>query len=118
MEASVRLEPDDPQRIRERMQDLLNRRREKQPLNLPSAGSFFKRPAGGYAAQLIEQAGMKGHRRKGAMISDKHAGFLVNAGCATAADVLALADEVSEAVFRMSGIRLEPEVRIVGEVAL
>lgn len=118
IEAELRLEPDDPQRIRERMQDLQLRRREKQPLNLPSAGSFFKRPAGGYAAQLIEQAGMKGRRHHGAMISDKHAGFLVNAGGASAADVLALAEEVSEAVFRMSGIRLEPEVRILGEAAL
>ena len=113
--AAVRLRADDPAAIRERMADLQQRRQEKQPLQQPSAGSFFKRPAGAYAAKLIEEAGLKGRRVNGAMISDKHAGFLVNTGGATADDVLALAEIVRETVLKRSGFDLEPEVRIVGE---
>ncbi len=113
--ARLRLTPDDPERIRARMNDLQARRREKQPLNLPSAGSFFKRPEGAYAAQLIEQAGLKGRRVGGAMVSEKHAGFLVNAGGATARDFLRLMAEVQDAVRSSSGFALVPEVRIVGE---
>ena len=113
--ARFRLTRDDPAAIRARMADLKNRRLEKQPLNWPSAGSFFKRPAGAYAAQLIDEAGLKGHRIGGAMVSDKHAGFLINAGGATAADFLSLMLVVQETVYKKSGFHLEPEVRILGE---
>lgn len=98
--------------IRARMKELIDKRRASQPLDLPSAGSAFKRPADGYAAALIEQAGLKGCRVGGAAISEKHAGFAVNLGGATAADVKNLLQQVSDKVFETSGIRLEPEVRI------
>ena len=115
LSARFSLTPDDPESIRLRMADLQQRRRDKQPLNYPSAGSFFKRPEGAYAAQLIDEAGLKGCRIGGAMVSDKHAGFLVNVGGATAADFIALMHHVQETVYRSSGFRLEPEVRILGE---
>ena len=111
------LQKDDPAAIKARMEDLRVRRQDKQPLNLPSAGSFFKRPVGAYAAQLIDEAGLKGCRVGGAMVSEKHAGFLVNAGGATAADFLALMRQVQETVYKNSEFRLEPEVRIIGEEA-
>ena len=98
--------------IRERMQELMGKRKASQPLDLPSAGSAFKRPAGGYAAALIDQAGLKGFQVGGAAISTKHAGFAVNLGGATAADVRSLLAQVSDKVWEQSGIRLEPEVRI------
>ena len=97
------------------MTELARRRREKQPLDWPSAGSTFKRPAQGYAAQLIDEAGLRGLRVGGAQVSQKHTGFIVNAGGATARDVLELMSRVQEAVFERSGVRLEPEVRILGE---
>lgn len=108
-----RLTPDDPAAIRERMRDLAQRRRNSQPLELPSAGSTFKRPVGGYAAALIEQAGLKGFRVGGASVSTKHAGFVVNDQGATCADVLALIAAVQQKVLEQSGIQLEPEVRIL-----
>ena len=88
------------------------RRKQSQPLDLPSAGSAFKRPVGGYAAALIDQAGLKGYRVGDAAISEKHAGFAVNLGNATAEDVKKLLRQVSDIVYEKSGIRLEPEVRI------
>jgi UDP-N-acetylmuramate dehydrogenase len=91
------------------------RRNEKQPMELPSAGSFFKRPEGDYAGRLIEAAGLKGFSVGGAKISEKHAGFLVNAGGAAAKDILALADEAQRRVRDLSGVLLEPEPRIIGE---
>ena len=94
------------------VKELQEKRSASQPLNLPSAGSAFKRPVGGYAAALIEQAGMKGFRVGGAGISEKHAGFAVNLGGATAADVRKLLRQVSDKVYENSGIRIEPEVRI------
>ena len=103
---------DEPAQIRERMQDLMARRKASQPLDLPSAGSAFKRPVGGYAAALIDQAGLKGYRIGGAAVSEKHAGFVVNLTQATAQDVQKLLTSVSDIVFEKSGIRLEPEVRI------
>lgn len=96
--------------IRAKMQELMTRRRASQPLELPSAGSTFKRPIGGYAAALIEQAGLKGLTVGGAAVSTKHAGFVVNLGGATAKDVLSLIKQIQERVFANSGIRLEPEV--------
>lgn len=113
-EARFRLKPDDPSEIAARMETYLSRRREKQPLAYPSAGSFFKRPPGNFAGTLIESCGLKGKRIGGAQISEKHAGFLINAGGATCADVLELSKQVRETVFRRTGVRLEPEVRAVG----
>ena len=110
--AVFRLSPRDPEQIKERMKELLSKRTASQPLNLPSAGSAFKRPAGGYAAALIDQVGLKGFRVGGAAISEKHAGFAVNMGNATADDVKQLLRQVSDRVYEATGIRLEPEVRI------
>ena len=98
--------------IKGKMKELMGKRSASQPLDLPSAGSAFKRPVGGYAAALIDQAGLKGFTVGGAAVSTKHAGFAVNLGGATAADVRSLLTQVSDIVFERSGIRLEPEVRI------
>ena len=98
--------------VKAKMLELIGKRRASQPLDLPSAGSAFKRPVGGYAAALIDQAGLKGYQVGDAAISTKHAGFAVNLGGATAEDVKRLLREVSDKVFENSGIRLEPEVRI------
>jgi UDP-N-acetylmuramate dehydrogenase len=98
--------------IRAKMKELMGKRSASQPLDLPSAGSAFKRPVGGYAAALIDQAGLKGYQVGGAAISTKHAGFAVNLGDASAEDVKNLLKNVSDLVYENSGIRLEPEVRI------
>ena len=95
-----------------KMKELIAKRRASQPLDLPSAGSAFKRPVGGYAAALIDQTGLRGFRVGGAAVSEKHAGFVVNLGGATAADVQELLQAVSDKVYDRTGIRLEPEVRI------
>ena len=100
------------EQIREKMRELMGKRSASQPLDLPSAGSAFKRPVGGYAAALIDQTGLKGFRVGGAGISEKHAGFAVNLGGATAADVRELLNQVSGKVYAHTGILLEPEVRI------
>ena len=110
--AEFSLTPAQPEAIKARMKELIGKRSASQPLELPSAGSAFKRPKGGYAAALIEQAGLKGFRVGNAGISEKHAGFAVNLGGATAADVKELLQTVSDRVFEQSGIRLEPEIRI------
>ena len=110
--AAFRLEPKPVQEIRERMRELQAKRSASQPLDKPSAGSAFKRPVGGYAAALIDRSGLKGFRVGDAAISEKHAGFAVNLGSATAEDVKALLRQVSDKVYADSGIRLEPEVRI------
>ena len=107
-----KLTPTDPETIRAKMKELMGKRSASQPLDLPSAGSAFKRPVGGYAAALIDQAGLKGYQIGGAAISTKHAGFAVNLGGATAEDVKKLLSQVSDMVFEKTGIRLEPEVRI------
>ncbi len=107
------LTPGDPEKIREEMRTLAQKRRASQPLELPSAGSTFKRPQGGYAAALIDQAGLKGLCIGGAAVSEKHAGFVVNLGGATAADVLALIREIRRRVLETSGILLEPEIRLL-----
>ena len=106
------LEPKPEEEIRSQMQELMRRRSGSQPLDLPSAGSAFKRPVGGYAAALIDQAGLKGFRIGGAAVSEKHAGFVVNLGNATARDVKALLESVADKVYDNSNIRLEPEVRL------
>jgi UDP-N-acetylmuramate dehydrogenase len=113
--ARFALTPDDPEAIAARMRALNARRRDKQPLNYPSAGSTFKRPEGYFAGALIEQAGLKGKSAGGAQVSEKHAGFIVNTGEATAADILALISTVQEEVAARFGVRLETEVRILGE---
>lgn len=110
----MRLEKGDRQAISDMMSDLMARRVEKQPLNLPSAGSTFLRPQGHYAGALIEAAGLKGFKIGGAQVSEKHAGFIVNAGGATAEDVKALIEYTKEQVYRSSGVTLECEVKIVG----
>ena len=106
------LTPGNPDEIRAKMKELQGKRSASQPLDLPSAGSAFKRPVGGYAAALIDQAGLKGFSVGGAAISTKHAGFAVNLGDATAENVRDLLREVSDRVFLHSGIRIEPEIRI------
>ena len=114
LEADFRLEEGNPGEIAAAMQDFASRRREKQPLEYPSAGSFFKRPPGHFAGALIEQSGLKGYAVGGAQVSEKHAGFLINRGGATAADFLRLTEYVQDTVEKRFGVRLEPEVRIVG----
>lgn len=110
--AVFELLPAETEKVQEKMQELAARRKASQPLDKPSAGSAFKRPANGYAAALIDGAGLKGFQIGGAAISKKHAGFAVNMGGATAQDVKALLHQVSDRVFAQSGIRLEPEIRI------
>ena len=111
--ATVRLTPAEPEAIRERMRELIEKRRASQPLDMPSAGSTFKRPAVGYAAALIDQAGLKGFAIGGAQVSEKHAGFVINRGGATFDDVVQLMEHIQKTVFEKSGVRLEPEVRIL-----
>ncbi len=108
-----RFEKGDVEKIREKMQDYAYRRRTKQPLEYPSAGSTFKRPEGHFAGALIEQAGLKGFKIGDAGVSEKHAGFVVNYGNATAADVLAVIEAVKKRVYEHSGVMLEPEVRLL-----
>ncbi len=113
LSATFLLKPADPEEIREVMDDLTRRREEKQPLELPSAGSTFKRPEGYFAGKLISDAGLKGWQSGGAAVSTKHAGFVVNVGGATAADVHAVIEHVQDEVERQFGVRLEPEVRFL-----
>ena len=112
---TVELAVGDKQAIAEKMADFSNRRITKQPLELPSAGSMFKRPPGYFAGTLIDQTGLKGYTVGGAQVSTKHAGFVVNIGGATAADVLQLISDVQAKVFAAHGVHLEPEVLVLGE---
>ena len=112
--AALRLRPGAPEEIDARMRELMGKRSASQPLDRPSAGSTFKRPAAGYAAAMIEGAGLKGFRLGGAQVSEKHAGFVINAGGATSADILALMEYIQDKVEKRYGVRLEPEVRILG----
>lgn len=114
VEAVLELTPDDPAAIKARMDDLQARREEKQPLEMPSAGSTFKRPEGYFAGKLIQDAGLRGYRVGGAQVSEKHTGFVVNAGGATAADVRQLIADVQARVKEQFGVDLEPEVRMWG----
>lgn len=115
LESTMQLTPDDPEEIWHRMMTLREKRRASQPLDMPSAGSTFKRPVGGYAAALIDQAGLKGYAIGGAQVSEKHGGFVINKGGATFDDVLRLIDHIRKEVFRTSGIELETEVKIIRE---
>lgn len=107
------LEPGKEEEIRATMAELNQKRREKQPLEYPSAGSTFKRPEGHFAAALIDQCGLKGFTVGGAQVSEKHAGFVINRGGATADDILKLMDEVTKRVKERTGVELEPEVEIL-----
>ena len=113
--AGIALEPGDEKAIRMTMLELANRRKEKQPLEFPSAGSTFKRPEGFFAGKLISEAGLSGARIHDAVVSEKHNGFIVNEGFATAEDVKRLIDIVRRKVYEQSGVLLEPEVIMVGE---
>lgn len=113
LEAQLVLKPGDPEEIKARMQDFMSRRREKQPLDMPSAGSTFKRPAGCFAGQLIDQCGLRGFSVGGAAVSQKHCGFVVNTGGATCADVVELTDKIREIVKEKTGHVLEREIRVV-----
>ena len=113
LSAQFHLKRGDPEAIRARMNELMAKRVEKQPLDKPSAGSTFKRPAGAFAAALIDQCGLRGYRHGGAAVSEKHCGFVVNMGGATCADVLALCDEVRAIVKEKTGYKLEKEIRVV-----
>lgn len=112
--ASVRLAPADRNEIKSTMNDILARRKEKQPLEYPSAGSTFKRPKGNFAGALIEQCGLKGVSVGGAQVSEKHAGFIINRGGATAADILSLIKHVQARVKAQTGVSLETEIRLIG----
>ena len=114
LEAEFELAQGVPTLIKIRMDELAQKRRAKQPLDQPSAGSTFKRPEGHFAAALIEQCGLKGLSVGGAQVSEKHAGFVVNRGGATAEDVLRLMEQVRERVLRDTGVELEPEVKLLG----
>jgi UDP-N-acetylmuramate dehydrogenase len=114
LRAVLRLRSGDPRAARERIQSLLRERSLKQPLGLPSCGSVFRNPPGGHAAVLIEGAGLKGLRRGGAVVSEKHANFITHDGTASAADIEWLIQEVQARVEAQAGVRLEPEVRILG----
>lgn len=109
----LKLTKGDTEEIKGKMEELSRKRRESQPLNMPSAGSTFKRPIGGYAATLIDQAGLKGFTVGGAMVSEKHAGFVVNRGDATFSDVMAVMEHIREVILKQFGIVLEPEVKII-----
>ena len=113
-EACLELTKGEPAAIREKMADLAQRRRSKQPLEFPSAGSTFKRPPGHFAGGLIEQCGLKGKTVGGAQVSEKHAGFVINIGNATCRDILDLIRLVRQTVLDQTGVPLEPEVRMLG----
>lgn len=116
LSVTMSLHPDDRADITARMQDFLKRRSEKQPLDLPSAGSTFKRPEGSYASKLIDECGLKGYTVGGAQVSEKHAGFVVNCGGAVCADVLRLCGDVQRIVEERTGFRLELEPVLLGEM--
>jgi len=116
-EVVMELQPGDPEKIKEKMDDLACRRREKQPLEYASAGSTFKRPEGHFAGKLIMDAGLRGYECGGARVSDKHCGFVINTGSACAKDILLVICEVRRQVMEQFGVELEPEVIMVGEVA-
>lgn len=113
--AVLQLQKGSQEEIRAQMKELTDRRNEKQPISLPSAGSFFKRPTGYFAGKLIQDAGLKGLSVGGAQVSPKHSGFLVNTGGATATDIIQLMEVVQATVLDKFGVKLEPEVRIIGE---
>lgn len=115
LEVTLALRPGDAKQVREAMRIQMRKRKASQPLGKPSAGSIFKNPPGDFAGRLIEKAGLKGLSRGGAVVSERHANFILNMGEARASDVLGLMEEIQKRVLEQSGVTLEPEVRIVGE---
>ena len=115
LEAELSLTPAPEQEIRAKMAELREKRVEKQPLEYPSAGSTFKRPEGYFAGKLIMDAGLRGYAVGDAQVSEKHCGFVINRGNATAAEILQLMKDVQERVKKQSGVTLEPEVKMIGE---
>lgn len=115
LEAVIRLAKGDAEEIRSYMEELKGKRVTKQPLEYPSAGSTFKRPEGFFAGKLIEDAGLRGFRVGNAQVSEKHCGFVINRGGATAAEVISLMEQVADKVEANAGVRLEPEVKRIGE---
>lgn len=115
LEVLLRMHPAPKEDIQAKMDELMQKRQNKQPLNYPSAGSTFKRPEGYYAGKLIMEAGMRGYRIGGAQVSNKHCGFVVNVGKATAADVKEVIEEVQERVNERFHVRLEPEIIFLGD---
>ena len=113
LHAVFHLTPGDPETIRQKMRELMDRRRNSQPLEWPSAGSIFKRPEGYFAGTLIDQCGLKGLTVGGAQVSEKHAGFVINRGGATCADVEELIAQIQRQVLDRAGVTLEPEVKII-----
>lgn len=111
----VKLRPDSETEIRARMDDFMGRRKEKQPLDYPSAGSVFKRPEGYFAGTLIEQAGLKGFQIGGAQVSEKHAGFIINRKDATSRDIKQLVEHIQNTVHQKYGVALECEIRFIGD---
>ena len=114
LSARIRLEKGDPEAIRVRMDELAAKRREKQPLEYPSAGSTFKRPEGYFAGKLIEDAGLRGYQEGGAQVSEKHCGFVINRDHATASDIAGLCGTVQKRVYEQFGVKLETEVKMLG----
>ena len=114
LEAALRLKKGDPEAIRARMEELAAQRKSKQPLEYPSAGSTFKRPEGYFAGKLIDDAGLRGFQVGGAQVSEKHCGFVINRGDATAEDVMELCRQVQEKVFQKFGVRVDMEIRKLG----
>ena len=115
LQVTLQLSPGDSKEIEEKVMEFTRKRNEKQPMNYPSCGSFFKRPEGYFAGKLITDAGLKGLKLGGAQVSSLHAGFLINSGDATAEDVLLLMKVVQRTVVDRFGVELEPEVRIIGK---
>ena len=114
LSARIHLEKGDPESIKARMDELAAKRREKQPLEYPSAGSTFKRPEGYFAGKLIEDAGLRGYQEGGAQVSEKHCGFVINRDHATASDIAGLCKTVQKRVYEQSGVKLETEVKMLG----
>lgn len=115
LEAVISLEKGNKEEIQAKMKELMEQRNSKQPVELPSAGSTFKRPEGYFAAKLIDDSGLRGFSVGGAQVSTKHCGFVVNTGGATAGDIITLMERVTDIVMEKFGVKLEPEIRIIGE---
>ena len=115
LEAEYHLQKGDKAAIRSRMDELKEQRTSKQPLEYPSAGSTFKRPEGYFAGKLIQDAGLRGFQVGGAQVSEKHCGFVINKGDATASDIVTLMEQISEKVQNEFGVKLEPEVKRLGD---
>jgi len=114
LELELELQPGDKAEIRAKMDDFLFRRRDKQPLEYPSAGSVFKRPPGDYAGRLVDVCGLRGYSIGGAQVSEKHSGFIVNRGGATCSDVLELVEHIRKIVLEQMGVELEAEIKVLG----